>query len=69
MARWGEEEMIKSVKAFALGLSLLLANVSACSAQDFEKGSAAAQKGDYAAALREWSPLAAQGLKESIDGR
>ena len=53
--------MIKTFKAVALGLSLLLANVSVCSAQDFQKGLAAAQKGDYAAALREWRPLAEQG--------
>jgi TPR repeat protein len=30
-------------------------------AADFQAGFAAAQKGDYAAALREWTPLAEQG--------
>ena len=54
--------MIKSFKAVALGLSLLFANVSVCSAQDLQKGLEAALKGDYATALREWSLLAAQGL-------
>ncbi len=53
--------MKNTIKAFALGLSLLLANVSVCSAQDFQKGLEAAQKGDLAAALREWRPLAEQG--------
>jgi len=64
---WVREEelqgllMIKSFKAVALGLSLLLANVSVCYGQDFAKGLEAAQKGDYATALRELRPLAAQG--------
>ena len=53
--------MKNTIKAFALGLSLLLATVSVCSAQDFAKGLAAYKQGDYAAALREWRPLAAQG--------
>ena len=30
-------------------------------AQDFDKGLAAAQRGDYAAALQEWRPLAERG--------
>ena len=41
-------------------MSTILATVSVCSAQDFEKGLAAAIKGDYAAALRVWRPLAEQ---------
>ena len=55
---WVREEelqgllMIKSFKAVALWLSLLFATVSVCSAQDLQKGLAAAQKGDYAAAVR-----------------
>ena len=53
--------MKNTMKAVALGLSLLLATVSVCYAQDFEKGFAAAQKGDFATALKEWRPLAAQG--------
>ena len=53
--------MKNTIKAFALGLSLFLATVSVCSAQDFDKGAAAHKQGDYAAALREWRPLAAQG--------
>ena len=57
--------MKNTFKAFALGLSLLLANVSVCSAQDLQKGLEAAQKGDFAAALREWRPLAEQGDAEA----
>ena len=43
-------------------LSLALAfGAGAALAQDFQKGSAAAQSGDYATALKEWRPLAGQG--------
>ena len=48
-----------AIKAVALGLSLLLVGV--CYAQDFDKGMAAFDKKDYAAALREWRPLAEKG--------
>jgi TPR repeat protein len=41
-------------------LLILLVGTPASSA-DFQKGYAAAQSGDYATALREWTPLAAQG--------
>ncbi len=34
-------------------------------AQDFDKGLEAAQRGDYATALREWRPLAEQGVAEA----
>ena len=43
-------------------LSLALAfGAGAALAQDFQKGLAAAQEGDYATALQEWRPLAEQG--------
>ena len=42
-----------------LFLTLLVGN-PAFSA-DFQRGADAAQKGDYAIALREWTPLAKQG--------
>ena len=51
--------MNNTIKAVALGLSLLLVGV--WYAQDFDKGSAAYKKKDYAAALREWRPLAEKG--------
>ena len=56
--------MIKVFKAVALGLSLLLASVSICSAvdiDDYMKGVGAHNNKDYAAALREWLPLAKRG--------
>ena len=43
----------------AVALSMLAAPVAG--AQDFDKGSRAYKKGDYATALREWRPLAEQG--------
>ena len=43
-------------------LSLALAfGAGAALAQDFQKGLAAAQSGDYATSLKEWRPLAEQG--------
>ena len=43
----------------ALAVAVVLSG--AAYAQDFQKGFAAAQAGDYAAALQEWRPLAEQG--------
>jgi len=34
-------------------------------AQDFQKGLEAVNRGDYAAALREWRPLAEQGVADA----
>ena len=51
--------MKNTIKAVALGLSLLLVGV--CYAQDFDKGLAAYKKKDYTLALREWRPLAETG--------
>ncbi|MEK9941784.1 MAG: tetratricopeptide repeat protein [Gammaproteobacteria bacterium] len=42
-------------------MTLLLASGGGGYAQDFQKGVEAAQKGDFATALREWRPLAEQG--------
>ena len=47
-------------KGFLLFFALL-GTVPAFGA-DFDKGLAAAQAGDYATALREWKPLADQGM-------
>lgn len=44
-----------------LMIVLFVAIAAAVSAQDFNKGLAAAQNGDYATALKEWTPLAEQG--------
>ena len=53
--------MKHTIKSVVLGLSLLLANGSAVYAKDFNTGLVAYQKKDYATALNEWRPLAAQG--------
>ena len=37
-------------------------------AEDFNKGVEAAQRGDYTTALREWQPLAEQGVAEAQYG-
>jgi len=47
---------------YAMTISLVLAvGAGAVVAQDFQKGFAAYQSGDYATALREWGTLAEQG--------
>ena len=42
-------------------LAFLMTFSSSVVAQDFQKGLAAAQAGDYATALQEWTPLAEAG--------
>ena len=49
------------MKHITILLALLMTVSSPVSAQDFDKGFAAAQAGDYATALQEWTPLAEQG--------
>ena len=44
-----------------LSLAVLLGSTGTSWGADFNKGLAAAQNGDYATALREWTPLAEQG--------
>ena len=44
-----------------LTLAVLLASTGMSVSQDFEKGGDAFERGDYATALREWTPLAEQG--------
>ena len=44
-----------------LTLAVLLGSVGTSWGADFDKGLAAAQSGDFATALREWTPLAKQG--------
>ena len=46
-------------------VAIALAFAASASAQDFEAGKQAYQRGDYAAALREWLPLAEQGHAEA----
>ena len=42
-------------------ISLLIMLAAPISAQDFQKGLEAAQSGDFATALKEWTPLAEGG--------
>ena len=42
--------------------ALIFGSIGALLAADFQTGFAVYQKGDYAAALREWTPLAEQGI-------
>ena len=44
-----------------LAFALLLGSAGVSWSQDFQKGVAAAHSGDFATALREWTPLAEQG--------
>jgi TPR repeat protein len=44
-----------------LTLTLLLGSVGNSESADYNKGLAAAKSGDFATALREWTPLAKQG--------
>ena len=52
--------MKHTLASLVIGLSLLMGTASA-SAQDFQKGFAAANAGDFATALKEWRSLAEQG--------
>ena len=47
------------VAALAVGLAIFWKS------QDFDAGVAAVERGDYAAALEEWRPLAEQGLADA----
>ena len=42
-------------------MTILLGSSGVCWSADFQKGLAAYEKGDYATALKEWTPLAEQG--------
>jgi len=53
--------MTHTLKAILLAVLLLLGSSQVGYAQDFERGLEAAQRGDYATALKEWRPLAEQG--------
>jgi TPR repeat protein len=53
--------MKKLFTTLCLTLTLLLGSASMSWSADFQKGLAAADRGDFATALREWKPLAEQG--------
>ena len=48
-----------------LAVALLIGSAGVSWSQDFQKGLAAAHSGDFATALREWTPLAKQGNAEA----
>ena len=48
-----------------LTLTLLLGSVGTGCGPDFNKGVAAYESGDFATALREWRPLAEQGVADA----
>jgi len=53
------KHLIKPIRAIHfMVLAFLMTLSSPVVAQDFQKGLAAAQAGDYATALQEWTPLA-----------
>jgi len=47
-----------------LTLAVLLGSVGVSWSADFQKGLTAYDSGDYATALREWTPLAEQGYAD-----
>ena len=49
------------MKKLTIALAFLMTLSSPVVAQDFQKGWAASQAGDFATALKEWKPLAEQG--------
>lgn len=53
------------MKVMLSTLALLLPLAAPAVAQDFEKGAEAYERGDYAAALDEWRPLAQRGMAQA----
>ena len=53
--------MKKLLVPFCLTLIIFIGSVGVSESADMQKGNAAHDKGDYATALREWTPLAKQG--------
>tara|TARA_R110002153_G_scaffold61234_2_gene165353 strand:+ start:293 stop:667 length:375 start_codon:yes stop_codon:yes gene_type:complete len=52
---------MKLVRSAFLAVALVVSSGSVATAQDLDKGLAAAQAGDFVTALEEWRPLAEQG--------
>ena len=53
--------MQKTILGTLIALTLTLFSATVVWSQDFKKGLEAADRGDFATALREWTPLAEQG--------
>lgn len=58
------DERLKMRKILGVAIAVLLSAASA-GAQDYDAGWAAYERGDYAAALNEWRPLAEAGYPEA----
>ena len=54
-------QMKNLIATICLTIALLLGSARVSWSQDYHKGYAAAQSGNFATALREWTPLAKQG--------
>lgn len=60
--RWNEGCPMRNLTAvFCLAVALLMGSVGTSWSGDYQKGWTAYQRGDYATAIREWTPLAKQG--------
>ncbi len=57
--------MRRLLPILCLTLAVLLGSAGEGWSADFQKGFAAAKRGDFATALREWKPLAGQGNAEA----
>ena len=53
--------MKKILTTLCLTIAVLLGSVEMSASADYQKGVTAYQSGDFATALREWTPLAEQG--------
>ena len=53
--------MSKLTATLCLSIAVLLASVGMSASADFQKGLTAVRNGDFATALRQWTPLAQQG--------
>ena len=53
--------MKQTLAMISIITALIFGSIGALLAADFDAGLAALQEGDYAAALREWTPLAERG--------
>jgi uncharacterized protein len=58
-----EHQPMQIIRSIILALGFVAAGGVAAVGQDFGKGLAAYQTGDFATALKEWSPLAKQGMR------
>ena len=58
--------MRRLTATICLTIAVLLGSVGVSASADFQKGYTAFENGDYATALREWTPLAEQRLANAL---